>query len=565
MRVLCVLHYPGYLRYYDSVIHELAERGHDVVVAFSNEVKQQEGIEGLWHPSGRVVKAPRVPKRRDTWEPVASVIRDLADYTRYLHPHYAEAEHLRRRHERFIPRGFRWLTRLPSLDPRVVRLGHRFLGWLEQAVPSSPELERFVADARPDVLLISPLVADFTRQTDLLKSTQALGIPTVLGVASWDHLSTKGLIKLRPDRIIVWNETQREEALEYHHVPRSEVVVTGAHPWDRWFGRRPTLDRAAFAAKVGLPPGKPFVLFLGSTASISETLAEQRFVHEWVSALRAGPDPSVREIAVLVRPHPYNPGTWEEADLSGLGNITVWPRGGANPVNEEDRADYFDSMYHSAATVGINTSAMIETAIVGRPVLTLRVPEFADTQGGTVHFHYLLPENGGFLRVATDLGQHVTQLAEVLSDPETVGEELSRFVGSFVRPNGLEQPATPLAADVIEGAAHLPVAPRSSDGRPVRQAVLWAIGTTLSEVSGKHRGKTRRALSKRLRKPARRARRRARRALRRALAEGARRARAGPAGAPARDDAVASHSSGSNGDRPDPPVGVAAAGTRDAA
>ncbi len=46
---------------------------------------------------------------------------------------------------------------------------------------------------------------------------------------------------------------------------------------------------------------------------------------------------------------------------------------------------------------------MIEGAILRRPVLSLLTPEFAGTQEGTLHFHYLLPENGGFLRVAHSL------------------------------------------------------------------------------------------------------------------------------------------------------------------
>ena len=45
-----------------------------------------------------------------------------------------------------------------------------------------------------------------------------------------------------------------------------------------------------------------------------------------------------------------------------------------------------------SSDLGVNTSAMIEAAILGRPVLSVLAPEFAATQEGTVHFHYLLPE-----------------------------------------------------------------------------------------------------------------------------------------------------------------------------
>ena len=73
----------------------------------------------------------------------------------------------------------------------------------------------------------------------------------------------------------------------------------------------------------------------------------------------------------------------------------LFPRRGYNPIDPDNRADFFDSIYHSAAVVGINTSAMIEAAIIGRPVFSMLAEEFAGTQEGTIHFHHLLPENGG--------------------------------------------------------------------------------------------------------------------------------------------------------------------------
>ena len=39
--------------------------------------------------------------------------------------------------------------------------------------------------------------------------------------------------------------------------------------------------------------------------------------------------------------------------------------------------------------VGINTTAQIEGAIVGRPVHTVLADDFRFTQEGTLHFHYL--------------------------------------------------------------------------------------------------------------------------------------------------------------------------------
>ncbi len=103
--------------------------------------------------------------------------------------------------------------------------------------------------------------------------------------------------------------------------------------------------------------------------------------------------------------------------LDGFANTAIWPPRGAAPIDAATKADYFDSMYHSAATVGLNTSALIEAGIVGRAVHTMLLPEFYENQEGTLHFRYLL--EGGLLRHARDLDTHVAQLAESLATADS--------------------------------------------------------------------------------------------------------------------------------------------------
>jgi hypothetical protein len=449
MRILFVMHYPGYLRYFDSTVRLLAERGHAVHLAFTQPGKQSEGLEALATAGERVTVLGSVPARQDRWDKVAREVRRTTDYARYLHPDFREASYLRNRMERRLPRVAGCLAHIRTLPAHQLRLLLACLQTMERAIPSSQTVEAFISSAAPDIVLVSPLVGAAV-QTDLVKSARALGIPAAVPVASWDHLTTKGLMRIQPDLVIVWNDIQRAEAAEFHGVPPENVAVTGAQPFDRWFQREPSTSREAFCRKVGLPPDRPCVLFVGSTASISAHDAERNFVRQWVQAIRDSQSPVVRDLAVLVRPHPYNFGEWASADLSDLGHVAIWPRDGANPVNEDDRADYFDSMHHSVAIVGINTSAMIEAAIVGRPVLTILASEFTDTQEGTLHFRYLLPEEGGFLRVAATLQEHLDQLAETIARPELVQDQLTRFLRTFVRPNGVDQACTPLVVEVIE-------------------------------------------------------------------------------------------------------------------
>jgi hypothetical protein len=332
----------------------------------------------------------------------------VVDFARYLHPRLAEATALRARMKhKVLPRGFHWLDRIPRLPvPWLGRL-LRLLRSMEQAIPSSPSLERFLRSAQADVVLVSPLIDAASDQVELVKSAQALGVPVGACIASWDNLTNKGLMRVTPDAVFVWNEAQRQEALEYHDVPALRVVTTGAQVFDRWFDRRPG-PRDVFCARVGLPVDRPFLLYTCSSSFISLSPAELVFVRGWIAAVRA--EPALADLAILIRPHPYNGAAWESADLGEWPDVSIWPRGSYNPLAEEHRHAFFDSLHHSAAVVGINTSAMIEAAIIGRPVLSFVADRFAGTQEGTLHFHYLLPENGGFLRMARSVAEHVEQL-----------------------------------------------------------------------------------------------------------------------------------------------------------
>ena len=76
--------------------------------------------------------------------------------------------------------------------------------------------------------------------------------------------------------------------------------------------------REAFCAKVGLDPGRPFVLYVCS-ALFWGSPVEAEFVRRWIRSLRESSDPDVRSAAVLVRPHPARMDEWKDVDLSSFG------------------------------------------------------------------------------------------------------------------------------------------------------------------------------------------------------------------------------------------------------
>jgi hypothetical protein len=517
LRILFFLYHAGYLRHYAEPLRLLARDGHVIHLGFT-VVEKGEGDTEL--AARLAAEFPQVtygpaPVRGyfDGWRRTSTLVRAFTDLARYMHPRYAHSPALRTRmaakirlHVQFgksDPLSSWAVTRIvDSLarrsDAGSARRALRFLAACERAIPTSRRIDAFVRAFDPDVVLATPLVEYASNQVDYLKSGRRHGASTAAAIASWDNLTNKGMLRFTPDRVLIWNEAQRRELEELHGIDGARAVVTGAQKFDDWFERTPTRDPEAFRARVGLRAGTPFVLYVCSSSFIAPD--ELSFVRRWLADLRSDPRFAPEQLGVVVRPHPQNTAQWLGVDLAEEENVVVWPAGGAQPDAGDARADFFDSLAHAAAVVGVNTSVMIEAAIVGRTVLTLLDPAFAATQEGTLHFHHLLRENGGFLEIARSFDEHREQLAGALEGGTTETERVQAFIGSFVRPHGLDVPAAPLVAAAIEELARETPTPQTSPrpaARLLRLALLvptvvatasTLVGLVLHRLAGRARG-----------------------------------------------------------------------------
>lgn len=493
-RILFVMLHPGFVRYYEDALDALAAEGHDIHVAFEvhrTKLGEDETARRLAHRSPRItcgpaperqesvrqflVRADRTALRAGTeprprtaagdWESLGTTVRLLSDYTRFFGPAFAGAVALRARVEKRLPPVYQaWTRRLAGTAAGRACLS-AVCRAVEAVVPVAPGIDAFLAEHRPDLLLVTPLIELGSQQVDYIKAARARGIRSGLAVASWDNLTSKGLIRVVPDHVIVWNEAQRDEAVALHGVRPEQVSVTGAHLFDRWFTMQPTRSREAFCRDAGLDPDRPFVLYVGSSVFIAPD--EVPFAERWLAALRASADPALAGVGALIRPHPANARQWHALDRAAFPATAVWPPIGTDPTSPGFRDDYFDSLYYCAAVVGINTSAQVEASIIGRPVLTVRAPEFAHSQDGTLHFKHLVE---GAVTSAASLAEHLAQLGRILGGDDAWRGRTRTFVERFLRPRGIERPAAPVFAEVVGAlAAQLRLRPR-----PVPAAVRVA-------------------------------------------------------------------------------------------
>jgi hypothetical protein len=476
VRLVYLLTHAGLFRNFDSTLRLLAERGHEVHVGLDSPKYPSAALDALVaaHPNLTVGRTPTPAD--DRWQALGRAVRAGSDYVRYLDPRYADAPKLRARARRAVPP---WLRPIVRPGPHLGRVD-AVLRRIEASLPIDAAVLDWVRERTPDVLLLSPLF-NSPFQLEAVRAARALGVPSCLTVASWDNLTNKGLIRVAPDTVVVWNEAQRREAVDLHQIPDDRVVVTGAQNFDEWFARSATSPAWGFKQRLGLRPDRPYLLYLGSSSFIAPD--EVSFARRWLRALRTSEEPGLRDIGVLFRPHPQNARQWSVEELVSDPQVAIHPSPEDTPQAtgraDWSREDFYDSMAHAAAVVGVNTTAMIESAVVGKGVYTVLDPDFAETQGGTLHFEHLRAAGGGLLHERERLEEHVVDLAAAVADGAAPDERSRRFVAAFVRPHGLDRPVTPIMVDALECAAdRVPDAhpvPALRPGPPMRALAAVAV------------------------------------------------------------------------------------------
>jgi hypothetical protein len=486
--IVWVMSTLGFIRNYAATLTLLEQEGYRLHFVYVHPKTAEFWSAHLAETCPRATFSHGPQPHKGHWRPFAEKVRLAIDYVRYMDSRYDRAQFLRGNIESVTSRWLRVpLAPVKLLGDRGVRLVIAFLQRVEAAIPVSPAVDELLEELNPDLLIVTPLINWGSRQVDYVKAARALGIPTALAVASWDNLTNKGHMRVVPDRVFVWNEAQKEEAVSMHGVPSSQVVITGAQLFDHWFGRSPERAREELCRAAGLDPDRPFVLFLGSTTGVVPR--EVDFVERWVRLLRNADDPSVAGVGILIRPHPAGTARYLGLDLSQFENVRIWPEPTLDPTvsfDDQGRQDFFDSLYYCDVAVGANTSALIDAAIVGRTVCTVDAPEFEQSQEGTLHFAYLADEASGVLRVARDMDEHIAQLADVLAGNRAADERAQAFVRDFIRPFGIERPAAPILAAAIEEAASLHVEARHrSAAARVAMVLLDPIARLTSRIPAK--------------------------------------------------------------------------------
>ena len=440
MKILFIGDQVAFFRHMEPILWPLHHEGHNIVIGMGAKGKEGLSDSVVSDFLSTTCNEPLLylAPRRIFLGNLLTVARDLLGYSIYLkseHPSPFLADRFKDKMSPFSQKiaSKRVFHKMLSTDRT-----RDYLRGIERLFPPDRKIKKGIAEIKPDIVVaVSSLIWN-TPVTDYLKAAKALSVPTVLVIASWDNLTTKSTFHATPDAVFLWNEALTKEAVVLHDMPLEIIHVTGAQTFDYLFEMKPSCGYKAYCKKLGVRPDKPYIVYLGSSVSISGD--ETGYAREFLSRLD-----NKDNVSVVLRPHPLNAQIWDDFSAP---NLVVSPKGGVWPNALAAKQDLFDVLFHAKAVVGVNTSAMIEAAIMDKPCITIMADEYAHSQAESGHFQHLLQAD--FLEVAGNFEEANAIIQQILNGTDQKAIQRRNFVQNFIRPRGMERSAGELVATLIE-------------------------------------------------------------------------------------------------------------------
>jgi hypothetical protein len=332
-----------------------------------------------------------------------------------------------RRAEAAAKKSIRWVgaKRLLArvLAPSIARKETRYA--LVDRLVSHPHAETLFDRHRPALLVASSPGLIFA-EVPLLRTAVRRGVRSMAVDPSWDNFTNKVLPVRRVNRLIVWNELMKQQAIDLHGYRPDEVRVAGAPQWDVYF-RSPGASREAFFSRIGADPSRKLITL--STTPRELYSHHDHVVRVLIRAMRGGTWPWPAQL--LVRLHPRD-------ELSAYAEFQREPHviiekpfratrvksgdGLSIDITAENQQHLADTVRHSDVVVNVASTLAVEAAIVDTPVVNIafdgeQPSEWVRSARRYYRFtHYVNVTRHGAARVAETPEQLVAEIGRYLAD-----------------------------------------------------------------------------------------------------------------------------------------------------
>jgi hypothetical protein len=301
---------------------------------------------------------------------------------------------------------------------------HGVVSWT-RSFPGDPEFAQTLEKVQPDLVVYS---CYFSRVVRSLREAQKRGIPIVFSVSSWDHLTTKGPLMIRPDHVFTWSEEMKQEVVDLHAIPPERVSIVGALYMDVNSHGQDIIPRDEYYRDYGIPDDCSIILYaLGNkyVEYLNKVFIER--LYQLIEANAFG-----RPCFLMVRANPKDPGhhykeyeSWPLLHIQYPGHLkpSLSASGRRSHSRDDDRVRV-STIHHSSVVVCTTSTIIFDACLMDKPVVNImydaepNLPEKFSARRYLKFKHAESVIQEGGTRVVESEEELITGIQDALAQPE---------------------------------------------------------------------------------------------------------------------------------------------------
>jgi CDP-glycerol glycerophosphotransferase (TagB/SpsB family) len=296
---------------------------------------------------------------------------------------------------------------------------------LSDRLVSHPQMEQLFNQHQPKLVVAANPGLVFS-EVPLLRTARRRGVFSMAIDPSWDNFTNKLIPVRQVDRLVVWNDIMKAQAMELHGYRAEGIRVAGAPQFDPHFRAQSRTPRDEFFRKIGADPSRKLVALTTTPRSLYRH--HDHVLRALVPAIQGG---ALNGAQILVRLHPRDeieayreftnvPGVIIEKPFRDTVKVAD---GLAIDVMPENQRHLGDTMCYADAVVNVASTIAIEACIFDTPVVNIcfdgpgETPYVKSARRYYSFTHYVNITSRGAVRVAQSPDEMVTMVARYLAEP----------------------------------------------------------------------------------------------------------------------------------------------------
>ena len=241
-------------------------------------------------------------------------------------------------------------------------------------------------------------------------------VPSIGVVLSWDNVTNKGEIYARCDQVVVWNEIEKRQVINYHDYQEKDVFVTGTPQFDFFVKYNSEIpSKNEFFEKLGLDKSKKLILYTTVPERIGgdNEIKAITVIHEAIIN-RNLTMPAQLLVRIYTKDDPSR-----YQGLAKLSDLILYDPGKDNQslsYAEVDKHFFIQlaaMIKYADAVVNIASTTSIDAAIFNRPVINVAM-DWQRYWYETSHYKHLV--NTGGVKIANNFNELIMGINQYLEN-----------------------------------------------------------------------------------------------------------------------------------------------------